>query len=124
MKLQFLLAGIVATGLFASAPDTVAHGGFGGGGGHGGGGFHGGGGGLHGGHGDFRGRRFGDLHGRGSDNVVSTMTAPARANATGCPAARAVERHDRRSRIDFELRQKSPTLPAGVLIVRAIRFQC
>jgi hypothetical protein len=32
MKLQFLLAGIVATGLFASAPDT-AHGGFGGGGG-------------------------------------------------------------------------------------------
>jgi hypothetical protein len=74
--------------------------------------------------GDFRGRRFGDLHGRGSDNVVSTMTAPARANATGCPAARAVERHDRRSRIDFELRQKSPTLPAGVLIVRAIRFQC
>ena len=31
MKLQFLLAGIVATGLFASAPDTVAHGGFGGG---------------------------------------------------------------------------------------------
>ena len=29
MKLQFLLAGIVATGLFASAPDTVAHGGLG-----------------------------------------------------------------------------------------------
>jgi len=25
MKLQFLLAGIVATGLFASAPDAVAH---------------------------------------------------------------------------------------------------
>jgi hypothetical protein len=62
MKLQFLLAGIVATGLFASAPDTVAHGGFGGGGGHGGGGFHGGGGGFHGGRfGDFHGRRFGDF---------------------------------------------------------------
>jgi hypothetical protein len=29
MKLQFLLAGIVATGLFASAPDAVAHGRFG-----------------------------------------------------------------------------------------------
>ena len=29
MKLQFLLAGIVATGLFASAPDAVAHGGLG-----------------------------------------------------------------------------------------------
>ena len=29
MKMQFLLAGIVATGLFASAPDAVAHGGFG-----------------------------------------------------------------------------------------------
>ena len=57
MKLQFLLAGIVATGLFASAPDTVAHGGFGGGGGHGGGGFHGGR------FGDFRGGRFGDFHG-------------------------------------------------------------
>jgi len=41
MKLQFLLAGIVAAGLFASAPDAVAHGGFGGGG-DGGGGFHGG----------------------------------------------------------------------------------
>src|ERR1700724_1423998 len=27
MKLQFLLAGIVATGLFASAPEAVAHGG-------------------------------------------------------------------------------------------------
>ena len=40
MKLRFLLAGIVATGLFASAPDAVAHGGFGGGGGGGG---HGGG---------------------------------------------------------------------------------
>ena len=52
MKLRFLLAGIVATGLFASAPDAVAHGGFGGG--HGGGGFHGGGGGFHGG-GGFRG---------------------------------------------------------------------
>ena len=65
MKLQFLLAGIVATGLFASAPDTVAHEGFGGGGGHGGGGFHGGGGGFHGGRfGDFRGARFGDFHGR------------------------------------------------------------
>jgi hypothetical protein len=72
MKLQFLLAGIVATGLFASAPDTVAHGGFGGGGGHGGGGFHGGGGGFHGGRfgefrgarfGGFRGARFGDFHG-------------------------------------------------------------
>ena len=36
MKLQFLLAGIVATALFASAPDAVAHGGFGGGGGGGG----------------------------------------------------------------------------------------
>jgi hypothetical protein len=58
MKLQFLLAGIVATGLFASAPDTVAHGGFGGGGGHGGGGFHGGGGGFHGGRfGEFRDHR-------------------------------------------------------------------
>ena len=56
MKLQFLLAVIVATGLFASTPDTVAHGGLGGGGGHGGGGFHGGGGGFHGG-------RFGDFHG-------------------------------------------------------------
>jgi Putative peptidoglycan binding domain len=59
MKLQFLLAGIVAIGLFASAPDAVAHGGFGGGGGGGhGGGFHGGGrfGGFHGG-------RFGDFHG-------------------------------------------------------------
>src|SRR5260370_19335663 len=45
MKWQCLLAGIVATGLFAWAPDAVAHGGFGGGGGggHGGGGFHGGG---------------------------------------------------------------------------------
>jgi len=62
MKLQFLLAGIVATGLFASAPDTVAHGGFGGGGGHGGGGFHGGGGGFHGGRfGDFHGARFGEF---------------------------------------------------------------
>jgi hypothetical protein len=58
MKLQFLLAGIVATGLFASAPDTVAHGGFGGGGGHGGGGFHGGGGGLHGGHGGLSRQAF------------------------------------------------------------------
>ena len=58
MKLQFLLAGIVATGLFASAPDAVAHGGFGGGGGHGGGGFHGGGGGFHGGRfGEFRDHR-------------------------------------------------------------------
>jgi len=75
MKLQFLLAGIVATGLFASAPDAVAHGGFGGGGGggghgggafHGGGGFHGGGrfGGFRSGHfGGFRGGRFGDFHG-------------------------------------------------------------
>jgi hypothetical protein len=27
MKLQFLLAGIVATGLFALAPEAVAHGG-------------------------------------------------------------------------------------------------
>ena len=35
MKMQFLLAGIVATGLFALAPYAVAHGGFGGGGGHG-----------------------------------------------------------------------------------------
>jgi hypothetical protein len=33
MKLQFLLAGILAIGLFASAPDAIAHGGFGGGGG-------------------------------------------------------------------------------------------
>jgi hypothetical protein len=64
MKLQFLLTGIVATGLFASAPDTVAHGGFGGGGGHGGGGFHGGGGGFHGGRfGDFHGARFGEFRG-------------------------------------------------------------
>ena len=64
MKLQFLLAVIVATGLFASTPDTVAHGGLGGGGGHGGGGFHGGGGGFHGGRfGGFRGARFGDFHG-------------------------------------------------------------
>jgi hypothetical protein len=68
MKLQFLLAGIVATGLFASAPDAVAHGGFGGGGGGGGG--HGGGGGFHGGgfhgggrFGGFRSGRFGDFHG-------------------------------------------------------------
>src|SRR5258707_11311885 len=60
MKLRVLLAGIVATGLFASAPDAVAHGGFGGGrgGGHGGGGFHGGGG-LH------RGARFRNLSGGG-----------------------------------------------------------
>jgi Putative peptidoglycan binding domain len=56
MKLQFLLAGIVATGLFVSAPDTVAHGGFGGGGG--GGGFHGGGR-----FGGFRSGRFGDFQG-------------------------------------------------------------
>ena len=33
MKMQFLLAGIVAAGLFASVPDAVAHGGSGGGGG-------------------------------------------------------------------------------------------
>jgi hypothetical protein len=68
MKLQFLLAGIVATGLFASAPDAVAHGGFGGGGGgggHGGGGAFHGGGGFHGGgrFGGFRSGRFGDFHG-------------------------------------------------------------
>jgi hypothetical protein len=71
MKLQFLLAGIVATGLFASAPDAVAHGGFGGGGGGGGHGGHGGGGAFHGGggfhgggrFGGFRSGRFGDFHG-------------------------------------------------------------
>ena len=69
MKLQFLLAGIVATGLFALAPDAVAHGGFGGGGGgfHGGGVFHGGGGfgGFHGGgrFAPFHGGRFGGFHG-------------------------------------------------------------
>ena len=62
MKLQFLLAGIVATGLFALAPEAVAHGGFGGGGGfHGGGGF----GGFHGGgrFASFNGGRFGGFHG-------------------------------------------------------------
>jgi Putative peptidoglycan binding domain len=75
MKLHFLLASVVAIGLQVSAPDTMAHGGGGGGsggGGHGGGGggrggnFHGGwhGGGFHGGgfHGHgrfFHGRFFG-----------------------------------------------------------------
>jgi hypothetical protein len=77
MKLQFLLVSAVAIGLSASAPEAVAHGGFGGGGGggggHGGGGFHGGGfhgggrfGGFRGGRfGAFRGGRFGNFHGHG-----------------------------------------------------------
>src|SRR5271165_1584710 len=43
MKMQFLLVGIVAGGLFASVPGAVAHGGSGGGGGSWGGGGHGGG---------------------------------------------------------------------------------
>jgi hypothetical protein len=73
MKLQLLVAGAVATGLFVFSTDATAHGGFsgGGGGGHGGrggpihagGGFHGGGfhgGGFHG--GGFHGGRFGDFH--------------------------------------------------------------
>jgi len=51
MKMQFLLAGIVAAGLFASVPGAVAHGGSGGGGGHGGGSWGGHGGGSWGGHG-------------------------------------------------------------------------
>jgi hypothetical protein len=73
MKLQFLLAGIAAIGLFVSAPDAVAHGDFGGGsgGGHGGG-FHGGGrfGGFHSG-------RFGEFHGhrRFFDHDRSTKIA-------------------------------------------------
>ena len=55
MKMQFLLAGIVATGLFVSTPGAVAHGGSGHGGGswggHGGGSWGGHGGGSWGGHG-------------------------------------------------------------------------
>src|SRR5271157_768633 len=64
MKMQFLLAGIVAAGLFASVPGAVAHGGSGGGsgygGGHGGGSWGGHGGGSWGGHGRgfYRGGRF------------------------------------------------------------------
>lgn len=52
MKLRFLVAGIFATGLFASMPDAVAQGR--GGAGHGGGGFHSAGG--------FRGFRAGSFH--------------------------------------------------------------
>jgi hypothetical protein len=64
MRLQFVLAGIVAAALLASAPDAVAHGGFGGGGSQGGGGFYGGGGFHVGGRfGAFHGGRFGDFHG-------------------------------------------------------------
>jgi hypothetical protein len=64
MKMQFLLAGIVAAGLLVSTPGAVAHGGSGGGGGswggHGGGSWGGHGGGSWGGHGRgfHRGGRF------------------------------------------------------------------
>ena len=89
MKLQFLLAGIVATGLFASAPDAVAHGGFGGGGGgggHGGGGaFHGGGGGFHGGgrFGGFHGGRFGGFHGHRRFSAMIVFSFPVSMGTRG-----------------------------------------
>ena len=93
MKLQFLLAGIVATGLFASAPDAVAHGGFGGGGGGGGGGGHGGGG-FHGGgfHGGFAGHSSGRAFSMGGHSVM----VPHFSRASGF--ARGLGSHDAPSR--------------------------
>jgi hypothetical protein len=79
MKMQFLLAGIVAAGLFASVPGAVAHGGSGGGGGSRGGGGHGG--------GSWGGHGGGSWGGHGGGSGAAMVVAPGAATVAGFTTA-------------------------------------